>query len=100
MGQDHTQASNVVIIKNEIGADNLLKWPANSPDLNPIENLWSIMQQKIDARKPQPYSTQQLLEAVQYEWDNINPDVIKKLVMSFATRLQKCVELDGEATIY
>jgi transposase len=29
--------------------DTIMKWPANSPDLNPIENLWAIIEQDIYA---------------------------------------------------
>jgi hypothetical protein len=32
----------------------LLPWPAQSPDLNPIDNIWALLEPKLRARKPQP----------------------------------------------
>jgi len=31
---------------------NVLKWPGNSPDLNPIENAWNYLKNKVQERKP------------------------------------------------
>ena len=31
---------------------NILDWPGNSPDLNPIENLWTILKNKVSERQP------------------------------------------------
>ncbi len=36
---------------NDHGAG-MLDWPANSPDLNPIENLWSIVKRKMRNKRP------------------------------------------------
>ena len=47
----------------------LLPWPAQSPDLNPIENVWGILKDKVSARGPKniPQLKQYLIE----EWNKI-----------------------------
>jgi hypothetical protein len=83
-------------VKREFG--NVFDWPANSPDLNPIENLWSILQQKVDAKKPQ--TKNELIQVVFEEWNNIEISTSRKLVESFPKRLQSCVDSEGKSTKY
>ena len=47
-----------------IKGEKLILWPPSSPDLNPIENLWSILKQKIYEGGRQFASKQQLWEAI------------------------------------
>src|SRR5277367_5865598 len=65
-------------------------WPGNSPDLNPIENLWSILQDSI-FKEPHVRTKEELIKRVKHEWDNVNPMILKNLVESFPKRIADCL---------
>eukprot|EP00597_Dinobryon_sp_UTEXLB2267_P013040 CAMPEP_0170120710 /NCGR_PEP_ID=MMETSP0020_2-20130122/15347_1 /TAXON_ID=98059 /ORGANISM="Dinobryon sp., Strain UTEXLB2267" /LENGTH=319 /DNA_ID=CAMNT_0010350711 /DNA_START=8 /DNA_END=964 /DNA_ORIENTATION=- len=48
---------------------NVMDWPPQSPDLNPIENLWSILD--FQCRSRQPKNAQALFEDLLEAWNNI-----------------------------
>ena len=50
---------------------NRMPWPAQSPDLNPIEHLWDHLKRQIRKRRPFPTSTAELKAALQDEWSKI-----------------------------
>ncbi|PKK73444.1 hypothetical protein RhiirC2_776022 [Rhizophagus irregularis] len=49
----------------------ILDWVAQSPDLNPIENLWNHLDRQVRKRKPLPKFKQELISAVQEEWGKL-----------------------------
>ena len=44
-----------------------MRWPAQSLDLNPIENLWSILKRKISARRYKIHNIEEMQQVVQEE---------------------------------
>ena len=70
-------------------------WPGNSPDLNPLENLWEILQQELDNSEPCT-TVGQLTESLQSAWANIPRDMLERLVASMPSRVSKCRSLHGE----
>ena len=72
---------------------NVLDWAPKSPDLNPIEMLWSILEKRL-ASKP-IYSRYALENRLQEEWSNIDQDLCIKLVESMPERIRKCLAAKG-----
>lgn len=65
-------------------------FPARSPDLSPIEHMWSLVQGRMSE-----FLHLGLKEAVKKSWDAIPVKTVNSLVGSFPARLLRCDELDG-----
>ncbi|CAI9556623.1 unnamed protein product, partial [Staurois parvus] len=61
-----------------IKGEKVMVWPPSSPDLNPIENLWSILKQKIYEGGRQFTSKQQLWEAILTSCKQIQAETVQK----------------------
>ena len=77
-----------------------MDWPAISPDLNPIEHLWDILDRRIRRRLNPPQTLQQLTEALVEEWNSIPQEVIRRLVRSMPRRCQEVIRATGGHTRY
>jgi transposase len=79
-------------------ARGLLESPPQSPDINPIGNLWSLLETKI--RKCKCLSRQMLIENLKKEWDKTGQEVTANLVNSMPRRLQAIIDGKGLHTKY
>ena len=75
-----------------------LDWPAKSPDLNPIENLWGELKSRVHARKPS--NLQQLERFAKGEWANIPQDRCLQLVANYPKRLLVIIQQKGHTINY
>jgi transposase len=78
----------------------LLRWPAQSPDLNPIEHLWGYLKRKLNAYPTDPRSIEELWQRIQQEWVQIPPDVCYDLIASMPSRIQAVLQARGGNTRY
>jgi len=77
-----------------------LLWPPQSPDLNPIENLWAFLKRKRDSEFPMPGSKKTLIDQISEIWNDIDPDFCKKYTRSLKNRLEQVILNKGEAIKY
>lgn len=73
-------------------------WPANSPDLNPIENMWSILRDAVLARNPT--TKQQLRTALRVSWKSIDQTIIDNCMDSMPSRMRAVISAKGGHTNY
>ena len=75
-----------------------MKWPSQSPDLNPIKNLWSILDSNLKDRRPQ--SKAELFQVLQVGWNRLDVDLLRRLVESMPRRIQAVIDANGYMTKY
>ena len=77
----------------------MMVWPPSSPDLNPDENMWRAMKQKIK-RYPQVITKQEdLWQAAQKEWDRLVREKYHlKCIETLPTRMEDVIKNRGFAT--
>ena len=68
----------------------VLPWPAKSPDLNSIEHIWNLLDQRVRARAIPSKNVGALVEecrrALVEEWGNISRQKLENLVQSMRRR--------------
>jgi len=75
-------------------------WPAQSPDLNPIEHLWSYLKRRLGEYEHPPNGILQLWERIQEIWEGISVEECQKLIESMPRRVQAVVKAKGGYTKY
>jgi transposase len=78
----------------------VLKWPGQSPDLNPIEHLWTHVKREMGKYKTQPKGVVELWERFQEVWKEIDPQICHNLVESLPRRIQAVLVAKGRLTKY
>ncbi|GFX11329.1 transposable element Tcb1 transposase [Trichonephila clavipes] len=72
-----------------------LVWPARSPDLNPIENVWDALEKQVAGRNNPPINKNTLIRALTEEWDKLPQQLLDNVVQSMVRRVECCITLHG-----
>ncbi|KAF2353979.1 hypothetical protein FHG87_015265 [Trinorchestia longiramus] len=74
------------------------EWPSQSPDMNPIKNVWRELKLKIQKRGPNNIT--ELKVICVEEWNKIMPETCERLVVNYYKRLETIINNKGYATKY
>ena len=75
----------------------VMKWPPQSPDMNPIENVFKIIGEKAQNRNPQ--NIDDLWGFLKEEWKSITTTFCRKLIGSCGRRYQRKIPKEASLNI-
>jgi transposase len=77
---------------------NVLEWPSQSPDLNPIEHIWSDIKYQLRKLSRQVTSKEDLWDKLQDIWNNIEVEKCTKLIETIPKRISDVIKAKGGYT--
>jgi transposase len=78
----------------------ILDWPAQSPDLNPIEHLWNHVKKQLRQYPRPPSGLHELWDRLVVEWEKIPAEVCQNLISSMPRRCEAVIKAKGAHTKY
>ncbi|CAI2328621.1 unnamed protein product [Caenorhabditis sp. 36 PRJEB53466] len=71
----------------------VLNWPANSPDLNPVGNVWGLLAKQFQ-------TVDELKDVIWNEWGKLSPTYLESLTKRMPNRLSQVIQKFGGTTSY
>lgn len=78
----------------------VLPWPAQSPDLNPIEHVWSIMKRRLRQLQKYPTTRDELFKHLCCIWDGLPDTYFSSSVLSMGSRCTAIKNVSGKSSKY
>jgi hypothetical protein len=79
----------------------ILEWPAQSPDLNPIESVWRDIETELGEIWRRAEDVEALMAMIGNTWqEHITEEVLDRLIDSMPARLQAVIDAGGNPTPY
>jgi DDE superfamily endonuclease len=100
--QDNAPCHTAKVVQAKIQSLGLrtFKWPASSPDMNPLENAWAIWKKRRQLMYGSPQNLFDLDQQAQNVWQTFSKEEAKKLAGSFRSRLEEVVLSGGHPIQY
>lgn len=80
--------------------ETVLDWPAQSPDLNPIENVWHQLKRRLNKYPTKATNTLELENRIQQEWYKLTKEDCLKYIDSMPSRIRAVIRSKGGPTRY
>ena len=85
---------------HELNEVETLEWPAQSPDLNPIEHVWKLLKDAVSVINPQIREIGDLRNALNNEWIKLDREIICRVVENMPQRIKDVIRAHGRSTQY
>ncbi|KAG1577716.1 hypothetical protein G6F47_013016 [Rhizopus delemar] len=82
------------------GVNYIDDWPAQSPDLNPIEHLWHHLKLKLSLYDKKAKGVHELWERVEKEWNSFDKEVCRRYIDTMPARIKAVIDAKGGSTRY
>ena len=77
-----------------------MSWPAQAPDLNPIEHLWTTLKHKLNDYDEAPSGVWEIWDRAAEKWEEITEEDCQKLIRSMSRRIKAVLKAKGGHTKY
>jgi hypothetical protein len=74
-----------------------MQWPPNSPDLNPIENVWKIVKHLLKSHR-RPHDKEEMIQQIEVVWNEVCLQQLQALIANMPDRMRAIIRAKGGST--